>query len=340
VEFLQAYGLFLAKTITLLGSLVAVIAVFAGFAASGRRREKDRLEIKHLNQRYDDMADAIRGASLTPKEIKKALKARERARKARLKSQTHKKRLYVLDFHGDLRATAVAALREEISALLLAAEEGDEVIVRLESGGGLVHSYGLGASQLQRIRDKGIRLTVAVDKVAASGGYLMACVADRIVAAPFAIVGSIGVLSQLPNFSRLLKRHDIDFEQITAGEYKRTLTLFGENTDTARQKVREEVEDTHALFKDFVKTHRPIVDLEKVSTGEHWFGTRAMELKLVDALKSSDDLLLEAQESFDLYGLSYQGHRRLLERLLPKSAHAALIAPQTSPFHKFLSSPH
>ena len=338
MEFLQDYGLFLAKTLTLAGAIVAVLAAVFGLAASGRKRGKECLEVKHLNERFEDMADEIRAASLPPKELKKTLKRRANARKAEQKSATRRKKLYVLDFHGDLRASAVTALREEISALLLAAEQGDEVLVRLESGGGLVHSYGLGASQLMRIRDKGIPLTVAVDKVAASGGYMMACVATRIVAAPFAILGSIGVLSQLPNFSRLLKRHDIDFEQITAGEYKRTLTLFGENTETAREKVRQEVEETHALFKDFVKTHRPIVDLEKISTGEHWFGTRAMELKLVDALKSSDDLLLEAQENFDLYALTYHGQRRLIDRLLPQSARTVLRALRAPIAERFIPS--
>ena len=109
-------------------------------------------------------------------------------------------------------------------------------------------AYGLAASQMQRIRDKKLKLTVCVDKVAASGGYMMAVVADKIIAAPFAVLGSIGVLAQVPNFHRLLKKHDVDFEMLTAGKYKRTLTMFGENTDKGREKFQEDIEDTHVLF--------------------------------------------------------------------------------------------
>lgn len=210
----------------------------------------------------------------------------------------------------------MAALREEVTAVLSVATSDDEVVVILESPGGVVHGYGLAASQLQRFKDHRIALTVAVDKVAASGGYLMACVAQRIIAAPFAILGSIGVVGQMPNFNRLLKSHDVDYELITAGEYKRTLTLFGENTEKGREKFREEIEITHALFKDFVRTHRPDVDIERVSTGEHWYGLQALELKLVDAVRTSDDYLRDASATADLYELTYIRKRRGLERIL------------------------
>jgi serine protease SohB len=188
-------------------------------------------------------------------------------------------------------------------------------VLRLESEGGVVHGYGLAASQLQRIRDRGVKLTVAVDKVAASGGYLMACVADRIIAAPFAVVGSIGVVAQLPNFNRLLKKHEIEYELHTAGEFKRTLTLFGENTAAGRAKFQETLEDAHALFKSFIQQNRPQVAIDQVATGDHWFGARAIALKLVDELKTSDDYLLERSKDCDLYELRYKRHRSLAERV-------------------------
>ncbi|HWY24630.1 MAG TPA: protease SohB, partial [Nevskia sp.] len=238
-------------------------------------------------------------------------KARRRAAKA-----APRPRLFVLDFHGDLNASHVEALREEISALLQVARPQDEVLLRLESAGGVVHGYGLAASQLRRIRERGLRLTVAVDKVAASGGYLMACVADRVVAAPFAIVGSIGVVAQLPNFNRLLREKHIDFELHTAGEYKRTLTLFGENTNAARVKFREELDQTHALFKSFVAANRPQLPLQQVATGEHWYGTQALELKLVDELRTSDDWLLEKVKDADVYELHYRLRRSLRDQLM------------------------
>ncbi len=229
--------------------------------------------------------------------------------------EAQKRRMFIIDFDGDIRASAVDSMREEISAILTHATEKDEVLVRLESGGGMVHSYGLAASQLQRIKDKGIPLTISVDKIAASGGYMMACVANRIIAAPFSIIGSIGVLAQIPNLHRLLKKHDIDYEQLHAGEYKRTLTMFGENTDKARVKMQEELEETHTLFKDFVKSQRPSLDIDHVSTGEHWLGTRALELGLVDELKTSDDYLMSARENTELINLSFNEKTNMMDKL-------------------------
>ncbi len=224
-------------------------------------------------------------------------------------------RLYVLDFDGDLKASATQDLREEISSVLAVARSGDEVLLRLESAGGLVHSYGLAASQLQRIRDAGIQLTVTVDKVAASGGYMMACVANRILAAPFAVIGSIGVLAQLPNFHRLLRKANVDFEQLTAGDYKRTLTMFGENTDEDRAKMQEDLEDTHLLFKDFVAEHRSQVDIDKVATGEIWYGQRAIARGLVDELKTSDSFVQNCLAERDVFEVRHVHKKHWQEKL-------------------------
>jgi serine protease SohB len=224
--------------------------------------------------------------------------------------------LFVLDFKGDIRASATASLREEVSALLAVALDQDQVLLRLENPGGMVHEHGLAASQLVRIKQRGLRLLVAVDKVAASGGYLMACVADHIIAAPFAVVGSIGVLAQMPNFNRLLEDKGIDFEQLTAGRYKRTLTLFGKNTEEGREKLQEELEDVHELFKGQIQAYRPQVDIQTIATGEHWYGLRALDLKLVDEVRTSDDFLLAAAKERDLYHLSYKRRRSFPERLM------------------------
>ena len=226
-----------------------------------------------------------------------------------------KNALYVLDFDGDIKASEVDNLREEITTVLSVINpERDEVVLTLSSGGGMVHAYGLASSQVKRIKDKGVPLTVCVDKVAASGGYMMACVADKLLAAPFAVLGSIGVVAQLPNFHRLLKKHDIDYETLTAGEYKRTLTMFGENTDKGREKFTEDLEDTHELFKDFVKENRPQLDMDKIATGEVWFGQRALEKNLVDELKTSDEYLVDSCQDADVYLVSYEYKKTLQER--------------------------
>jgi serine protease SohB len=317
-DFIFNYGLFLAKTVTIVVAIALVVLLLVSLAGRRQGDKKETLEVRKLNQKYDDMATAMNAGMLHKDSLKKFFKEEKKKLKDRLKEEKaseRKKHIYVLNFHGDIRASAVASLREEITAILTVAGEDDEVFVRLESGGGVVHGYGLAASQLMRVRDKNIPLTVSVDKVAASGGYMMACVANRILAAPFAIIGSIGVIAQVPNFNKVLKKHDIEYDQFTAGEFKRTVTMFGENTDEAKAKFREEIEDIHVLFKDFIVQHRPDVDIVKISTGESWPGTRALERKLVDELKTSDDYLLENSKDAEIYEVSYVSKKPVLERI-------------------------
>ena len=317
MDFLLNYGMFLAKlgTIVIL-LLLLVLGVFYLYMRS-RSGGDEHLEIKNINQKYEQMQLMLKSAILPKKEFKQAIKeVKSRHKTEEKQEETGRPRIFVLDFDGDIRASDVASLREEITALLTVADKTDQVFVRLESGGGTVHGYGLAASQLKRITDKDIKLVVAVDKVAASGGYMMACVADQIIAAPFAVLGSIGVLAQIPNFHRFLKKHDIDFEQIAAGKYKRTLTLFGENRSEDREKLKEELEEAHALFKEFVKTNREQVDIEKIATGEHWYGKQALDLGLVDKLQTSDDYLVEQANAADIYEIRHVRKKPLIEKLL------------------------
>lgn len=317
-EFLADYGLFLAELATIVIVLLVVVAAIVSLARRGGHPEG--LEVQHLNRRFEETANAVKrvihGKHRFRKEAKARRKERKREERARAKGERARPRLFVLDFKGDIRATATASLREEVSAVLAVAADGDEVLLRLENAGGTVHEHGLAASQLLRIKQRGLKLTVAVDKVAASGGYLMAAVADRIVAAPFAILGSIGVLAQLPNFNRLLDDKGIDYELLTAGQYKRTLTLFGKNTEEGRNKLQQEIDEVHELFKQQIAAHRPQVELERVATGEHWYGVRARELALVDEIRTSDDLLRDAARERDLYLVRFKRRKAFSERLL------------------------
>jgi serine protease SohB len=276
----------------------------------------DGLEIEQLNKKYQAMANVLKRAILDKADWKAQSKEDKKKIKIDSKSADKRARSFIINFKGDLKATAVASLREEVSAILEVATPEDQVIVCLENHGGTVHEHGLAASQFVRIRDQDIPLFVSVDKVAASGGYLMACVANKIIAAPFAILGSIGVIAQLPNFNRIMDEHGIDFEMITAGQYKRNVTIFGKNTDEDRAKLKDELEDVHTLFKDVVGRYRENLDLEKVATGEHWYGTRALELGLVDELKTSDELLAELAKDRDLYRVSYKIRQPLPKRIL------------------------
>lgn len=331
MELLSEYGLFLAKIATVVIA-IAVIAVLI-VNLTQRKRQRGELRITRLSEQYKEMQEDMSVALLDGhqqkqwhKAQKKKLKLEAKAAKVRAKQdhqETTKPRVYVLDFKGSMDAHEVTSLREEVTAVLAVAKPQDQVVLRLESPGGVVHGYGLAASQLQRLREKQIPLTVAVDKVAASGGYMMACVADKIVAAPFAILGSIGVVAQIPNFNRFLKNKEIDIELHTAGQYKRTLTLLGENTEEGRQKFREDLNETHHLFKDFVKRMRPSLDIEQVATGEHWYGLQAQEKGLVDEVGTSDDLLLSLMEGRELVGVRYTQRKRMLDRFTNSAAESA-----------------
>jgi serine protease SohB len=316
-EFFSEYGMFLAKLGTVVVFILFIISIAFYLYMRAKSGIEEHLEVKNINRKYEQLQLMLNSSMLPRQQFKRLIKevrAKQKAREKKSKGDG-RHRIFVLNFKGDIRASHVSALREEVSALLTVADDKDEVLVVLESGGGTVHGYGLAASQLHRIRDRDIKLTVAVDKVAASGGYMMACVGDRIIAAPFAVIGSIGVLAQLPNFYRFLKKHDIDFEQLHSGQYKRTLSLFGENTEEDRERMQQELEDTHALFKQFVKDNRPAVDIEKIATGEHWYGKRALDMGLVDELRTSDDFLTEAVETADIYELEYVRKKPLLEKM-------------------------
>lgn len=293
------------------------------------------LKVVHLNktqqQRREDLMEATQGKAALKqlkksmaKKAKQALKVKSKSKKKDKNKETSQQ-VFVLDFDGDIKASAVKHLREEISTLISTANKGDEVIIRLESGGGMVHSYGLAAAQLVRLKDAGLKLTVCVDKIAASGGYMMACVADKIIAAPFAVIGSIGVVSQLPNFNKLLKKNDVDYEMFTAGDYKRTVTVFGENDDEDRAKYQQELEQTHDLFKHFVNTYRSELDLNKVANGEHWYGEDAVKLNLVDKLQTSDSYILQLMEDNEVYALHSRQKPTLAEKLgLSQAAEATI----------------
>ena len=312
-QFFAEYGLFLLKALTVLAAIVVVIVVAA---SASRRAHLEGLEVENLNKKYKTLADTLRNAVSSKGERKQAARQRKKESKAEAREPSTKPRSFIVDFKGDVKATAVSSLRGEVTAILDVADTADEVIVRLENHGGVVHEHGLAASQLARIREREIPLMVCVDKVAASGGYLMACVASKVYAAPFAILGSIGVLAQIPNFNRMLDSHGVDFEQITAGKHKRTVTMFGKNTDEDRAKLKEELEDVHNLFKDAVSRYRPDLDLEKVATGEHWYGPRALEFGLADELKTSDELLTERAAERDLYQVSYKIKQPLQKRVM------------------------
>lgn len=313
MEYLAEYAGFLARVVTIVVAIVLVLASAAALRGKGRR-QPGQLQVSKLNEFFGNLQQRMQQSVLDKKQFKAARKAESKAGKLQHKSGQQRPRVFVLDFDGDIKASAVDSLRHEVTALLGIATAKDEVVIRLESGGGMVHSYGLASSQLARIRQAGVPLTVCVDKVAASGGYMMACIGDKILSAPFAILGSIGVVAQVPNVHRLLKKHNIDFEVLTAGEYKRTLTIFGENTDKGREKFQEDLQITHELFKGFVGRYRPQLAMDEIATGEVWLGQAALGKQLVDQLMTSDEYLANKARGAELFHLHYAEHKTLQER--------------------------
>ncbi|MCH9691454.1 MAG: protease SohB [Gammaproteobacteria bacterium] len=377
MEFLSEYGLFLAKVATLVVSFLLVAGFIIANREQLKDRPQGHIKVTNLNERYRQMKDALLEAVLDKdaftqrkkveaKEQKAKEKALSKQRKAVKKNRGNdsddqaktevsqrqatasetasegvevRKRLFVLNFNGDIKAGAVRNLREEITAILQVADKRDEVFVCLESAGGMVANYGLAASQLARVRSAGVRLTVAVDKVAASGGYMMACVADHIMAAPFAMLGSIGVVAQLPNFHRLLQRNNVDFELFTAGEYKRTVTMFGENTPEGKEKFQNDLEDIHTLFQHFVTEYRPQLEIAKVATGEVWFGPSAKELALVDDLQTSDEYLTVRAQDTDLYQVEYK-ERHTIAKKFGLAAQSSIEAGVVRLFSRLMAWRH
>lgn len=320
--FTAEYGLFLAKSVTLLVVIVALV-IFIVNQRGKTKQSPGELLIREPGKEFEQLQKRLELALVDPSAQKQWRKAEKQNEKARVKENKAKAKagtpptkpvLFLLSFKGSMDAHEVETLRKEVSAVLSVAKPGDEVLLKLESPGGVVHGYGLAASQLQRIRDKGLPLTAVVDKVAASGGYMMACVANHIVAAPFSIIGSIGVVAQIPNIHRLLKKNDIDVELHTAGQYKRTLTMLGENSEEGREKFRQDLDETHQLFKSFVAEMRPNLDIDSVATGEHWYGKQALDKGLIDEISTSDALIISKMQQFRLLSISYARRKTLLER--------------------------
>lgn len=312
MEFLAEIGLFTLKTLVIflfVGGIILMIAL-----AAMKSQMKSHLEIEKINEKFKDYSKYLKlqtADKANLKDLKKQLKEEKKKEDA----ESLKKKLFVVDFKGDIKASQVENLREEISAILTEAKPEDEVLVCVESPGGMVPHYGLGASELLRIREKNIPLTIAVDKVAASGGYMMACTANKIICAPFGIVGSIGVVAQVPNFHRVLKKYDVDFKEYTAGEYKRTVTMLGEITPKGEEKFKEQLEQTHILFKDFVKTYRPQIDPTVVATGEYWYGKQALSLGLIDSIKTSDDYIMESTKNCQVIKVKYEKKQPFAEKI-------------------------
>lgn len=317
MAFLVDYASFLLKTVTLLVAIIALLLFIVSLKSRRQDGQKGHLQIQKLNDHFENLHDQLEEAILDKEQLKKLKKEKTKQLKKDSKAKTNdnKMKVFIINFIGDIKASAVESLRQEISAILTIAKATDEVVIRLESPGGMVHSYGLAASQLSRIRQANIPLTICVDKVAASGGYMMACIGNKIYAAPFAILGSIGVVAQIPNAHKLLKKHDVDYEVMTAGEYKRTMTVFGENTAKGREKFQEDLEITHQLFKDFVAINRPLLNIDEISTGETWLGTAALDKQLVDGIITSDQYLMDKAKEAELYVVHYAIKKGLNERL-------------------------
>lgn len=312
MEFLQQIGLFLSQTVIIVLAIVAIILTLAGVAIKNKNQKTYDIEV--LNDNYKQQAMEMKSAFFPAEQVKSEKKQIKKENKNN--KNNDKPYAYVLNFlDGDVKASGVEQLREEITTLLLVAKKDEEVILNVESPGGAVHGYGLAAAQILRLREAGLKVTICVDKIAASGGYMMACTAHKIISAPFAIVGSIGVVASVPNFHKILKKNEIEYKEYTAGDYKRTVSLFGEITEKGEKKFHEQLESTHTLFKNFVGLYRPQLNLSEVATGEYWFGLDALKLKLVDEIGTSDDYILNKTKTHTVVKISQEKKKKFADKL-------------------------
>ncbi|CAL4042664.1 Probable protease SohB [Buchnera aphidicola (Phyllaphis fagi)] len=317
MDFICEYGLFLFKIVTVFICFI-IIFLFFSYCAQKKTKTEGILKITNIIDHYNNMKHIII-SSKNNKYQKKTWFKKKNTQYLKHKNsnfESLKPTLYIIDFYGDIHASEVSSLREEISAIISVSKQHDEVLLRLESAGGTIHEYGLAASQLQRLREKNIKLIISIDKIAASGGYMMACIGNHISASYFSIIGSIGVVSLIPNFYKLLKKHNIDIELHTAGDYKRTLTLFGKNTENDRQYFKNKLNNTHDLFKNFIYKMRPCLNLNEISNGDYWFGITALEKKLIDSISTSDDLILEKIKDFNIFHIQYIKPKKIFNRFL------------------------
>ena len=319
MEILQNIIVFFAESLIVVLSVIAILITIAVLVIK-TKNEKTEFKIENLNEKIETQTLALKTSILTENQLKDFKKKQKELDKEREKNidegRLFKSTIFVLDFlKGDIKDSATEHLRDEITTVLGVATSLDEVLLRVESPGGLVHGYGLAAAQLLRIREAGIPLTISVDQVAASGGYLMACTGNKIIASPFALIGSIGVVAQVPNFNKLLKKYDVDYKEYTAGDFKRTVSLFGEITEKGEEKFKEQLEATHNLFKDFVSKYRPNLDLGKVATGEYWYGKTAKDLGLIDEIKTSDEYVLEKSKTHRIVRISFEHKPTISDKL-------------------------
>lgn len=313
------YGIFVLKIVTILVSLLLFIAVLAQI--KGKSPSRDPIVLEKLNDSYRELklawlqTFAGEGKAYDKEQLKAEKKAMKTEKKSHKNMAKRKRKVFVLQFNGNIKADAVATMREEISAILQVASKEDEVVLNLESPGGVVAGYGLAAAQLSRIRDAGIKLTVCVDKVAASGGYLMAVVADKIIAAPFAVIGSIGVIAQIPNVHELLKKNHVEVIELTAGKHKRPLSVLGQSTQEGKQHVKEQLQLIHEQFKSLVLQYRPDLDITQIATGDYWTAENALKYRLVDELQTSDAYIQQSLQIADVYAVKTEKKPKLKDKL-------------------------
>ena len=350
-EFMEQYWSFYHAGVTIFLFAGLTLLIKLVFFKRKRRKKEPHLKFKHWNQRFENdferLENELHVAPFLPKEaIKLLMKARkkevkEEKRKDKEKSvktistiqeklkdglkseevlKQHSNCVYVLTFIGSIMAPEVEQLRDQISFLLQIAQPADEIVVRLTSPGGAVPQYGLASSQLERLKQAGLRCIVCVDTVAASGGYMMAAVADKIIAAPFAIIGSIGVVAGIPNFHRVLQKNEVDYHLFTAGKYKRTVTPFTEVTDEGKQKLQDDITAIHEAFKRLIKEGRPDVDIEEIATGEYWLASQAKEKGLVDEIMTSDDYLGRKLDDCEVIEITTETEQNRIEKLIEGGA--------------------
>lgn len=233
-----------------------------------------------------------------------------------------RKTAVLLSFNGDINATEVIEFGRAVSMIVQMKDLVSEVYIIINSGGGVVNGYGLLASEIERLHYSEIETYALIDQVAASGGYMAACVANHVVAAPFAYIGSIGVVSEMPNFNQILSDNGINIEQHTAGKSKRTVTPLGKITDEDRNEFKKKLERIHRSFINHVSHYRNINDADEnknsiIFSGDYWIAEETVELELglVDEISTSQEFLLDKMKEYNIIEITFQENKTKKSKL-------------------------
>ncbi|WP_343192796.1 S49 family peptidase [Buchnera aphidicola (Taiwanaphis decaspermi)] len=303
MEFIYSYILFIIKTL----SVLFFLHLFSKIIIIYILKKNDiylnnTLKVELLNNHY--------------KKLKNDLSFFQKKKIINQKNVYNKKsNLYILDYNDKIKKNKIKKLREEISSIILVAKKNDEVLLRLENTSDIVYEYGLVIAQLQRLRKKGIKLIISIDKIVSNGGYIIACVADHISASPFSIIGPINIVVNIPNIDKYTQTSNLNNQLNDCNTFTK-LTLIKNNTKIYVNKIFNKLDIKKYIRNSFIKDMRPSLNLNKIFNQNYWIGENAINEKLIDSINTSDDILFSKKDTHNLLKIKYVYKSNIVEKYI------------------------